>query len=168
MTLIVKRHNNSVKLIGPLVCALICFTTMIWLFNSMSHAMLWDGWLLLLVRILLFSWAVGMVLELLLEGVVNPHVVSAYLMAIGYNNWQKEQGKICFLSINIVVGLRNLQWSWCVTALYLKLVGPLAHLWIHLPQGCSDVDMWATSSCRLVAIGESLLFSGRWVWWLVI
>ena len=37
-----------------------------------------------------------MVLELLLEGVVNPHVVSAYLMAIGYNNWQKEQGKICF------------------------------------------------------------------------
>ena len=58
MTLIVKRHNNSVKLIGPLVCALICFTTMIGLFNSMSHAMLWDGWLLLLVRILLFSWAV--------------------------------------------------------------------------------------------------------------
>ena len=96
MTLIVKRHNNSVKLIGPLVCGLICFTTMVGLFNSMSHAMLWDGWLLLLVRILLFSWAVGMVLELLLEGVVNPHVVSAYLMAIGYNNWQKEQGKICF------------------------------------------------------------------------
>ena len=53
LILIVKHQDNSVRLIGPLVCGLIHFTATI-LFHELCHAL---GWVLLLERSLLFSWA---------------------------------------------------------------------------------------------------------------
>ena len=48
--------------------------------SSVSHAVLRYGWLLSLERSLLFLWAVSMVLELPVGGVVHPHVVGTYFM----------------------------------------------------------------------------------------